>query len=174
MATADESPKTEKTSRSTKQAAQADTQPEQTAPENPAGPASKPEPLALPKGALIGMRTRESTSSEVSEVIVYPDGRVTHDARDKPDMRRPRLLTDAKIAEIRHTLEKIDFFRMSSAASQQNGNTVQIAARIHARTNSVEYAKENLPPSLAPLIEQLSALLPQAHPEQVSESSEKA
>jgi hypothetical protein len=183
MVPAEKSPSTKKPNRSTNQPSQADAQPDQTVDAGTKAQASQErQQLILPKGALIALRTSQA-SPEGREVIVYPDGRVTYDAHEKPDMRRPRTLTDARIAEIRHTLERINFLRMPSAEgtpsaegkpsteSEQSGDRVQIAARMGTRTNSVEYSKENLPASLSPLMEQLSALLPR---DQASEAPDKS
>ncbi len=186
MVSADKSSSTKKPSRSTDQATQAGAPPDQAARADTQGQAPKErEELVLPKGALIAMRTSGGSSPEGRDVIVYPDGRVTYEAHVKPDMRRPRTLTDARIAEIRHTLERINFLRLSSnegtpsgegassAEDKPSGGRVQIAARMGTRTNSVEYSKDNLPASLAPLVEQLSALMPRQHRDQPSEESGK-
>ncbi len=189
MVPAKKSSSAKKPNRSAKQPAQADALPEQaTRPEPqlpaPAGPQppvpQTREELMLPKGGLVALRTSGGTGSAAREVIVYPDGRVTYDAHGKPDSRRPRTLTDARIAEMRHTLERINFLRLPSVEGtpstqgEPSGERVQIAARLGTRTNSVEYSKQNLPAPLAPLVDQLSALLPQERQDQASETSGKA
>jgi hypothetical protein len=186
MVPAEKSPSTKKPSRSTNRASPPEAQPDQAVRADTQGQTPpEREELMLPKGALIAMRTSGGARPEAREVVVYPDGRITYDAHEKPDMRRPRTLTDARIAEIRHTLERINFLRLPSTEGtpsaegtpstegKPSGNRVQIAARIGARTNSVKYSKENLPVALAPLHEQLSALLPQEHRDQTSETPNK-
>ncbi len=179
MVPAEKSPSTKK-SRATNQRSKTDAQPAPAVRTDTQSQAPQERgELILPKGALIAIRTSQA-GPEAREVIVYPDGRVTYDAHEKPDMRRPRTLTDARIAEIRHTLERINFLRLPSAEGtpspegKQGGDRVQIAARLGTRNNSVEYPKANLPASLAPLVEQLSALLPQEHRDQAPEASAKS
>ncbi len=178
------SSRTKKQSRSSSQASEKNAPPDQAARADIQAHAPHAQiPLMLPKGALMALRMTEDAVPEAREVIVYPDGRVTYEARVKPDFKRPRLLTDARIAEMRHALERIDFLHLRSAEStpseqakpsaesEHGGARMQIAARLGTRTNSVEYAKGNLPAPLAPLVEQLSGLLPQEHRDPSADAS---
>ncbi len=118
------------------------------------------EELALPKGAMLAMRKRNTSAAR--EVVVYPDGRVTHSLREKPDNRLPRKLSDAQIANLRHMLDEIGFFRMPSAVGEPTDDSFvyEIGAHLGNRTHYVLCYTENMPGPLVPLIERLTELLP--------------
>lgn len=105
---------------------------------------------------------RKRNPSTLREVVVYPDGRVTYSIHDKPDNRLPRKLSDAQVANLRHMLDQIGFFRMPSAAGNAAGDSFvyELEAHYGNRTHYVVCATENLPGPLVPLIERLTELLP--------------
>ncbi|MCI0478881.1 MAG: hypothetical protein L0Y55_21775 [Anaerolineales bacterium] len=126
---------------------------------------AKPEPLQLPKGALIAFRKRGDAPASTREIVLYPDGRVSFGG---PDLGKemyahvPRKMNDAQIARLRKTLEHANFFRMSSAQGEPppDAFTYEIVARAGNRVNSVAVFDGAIPDALAPLIQQLSALMP--------------
>lgn len=125
----------------------------------------KPEPLQLPKGALIAFRKRGGVSASAREIVLYPDGRVSYGG---PDLGKemyahvPRQMNDAQIARLRKTLERVNFFRMTSAPGEPPADAFgyEISARAGKRVHAVAVFDGALPDALKPLIDQLNALMP--------------
>jgi hypothetical protein len=126
---------------------------------------SKPEPLQLPKGALIAFRKSGGAPARTREIVLYPDGRVSFGG---PDLGKemyahvPRKMNDAQIARLRKTLDHANFFRMSSAQGEPppDARAYEIVARAGNRVNTVTVFDGAIPDVLTPLIQQLSALMP--------------
>ena len=137
------------------------------------GPASDPapvtppalEPIGLPKGAFIAFRKSGGIKFTSSEMLLYPDGRITYGgaavSRDTRS-RSTRKLNDAQIMRLRRTLDQSGFFDMKSPAVTQSPDTYafELAARVGARHNAMELFTGAVPASVQPLIEQLEKLLP--------------
>jgi hypothetical protein len=133
----------------------------------------KPEPLQLPKGALIAFRQSGGAPVSAREIVLYPDGRVSFGG---PDLGKemyahvPRKMNDAQIARLRKTLEHANFFRMASAQepalslpegeSPPDAFAYEIVARAGNRVNSVTVFDGAIPDALTPLLQQLGALMP--------------
>jgi hypothetical protein len=119
--------------------------------------------LTLPKGALIAMRVSGGSQSRTREVVIYPDGRLSYSATAaRTGTRGSRQVNDAQIAQIRRTLEKINFFRMTSVPGEPGGDALayEIAARVGTRTHDVKCLTGNIPAALNPLIQQLDTFMP--------------
>ena len=124
-----------------------------------------PEPLQLPKGALIAFRKSGGAPVRTREIVLYPDGRVSFGG---PDVAKeayahvPRKMNDAQIARLRKTLDHANFFRMSSAQGDPppDAFAYEIIARTGNRVNSVAVFDGGIPNALTPLIQQLGALMP--------------
>jgi hypothetical protein len=130
----------------------------------PATPAPQPD-LDLPNGAMIAFRKSGGLRFTSHSVYVYPDGRVSIDQANVPKdahARLPRKFTDAQIKNLQHTLDKINFYRLPASQGKQNPDAYayEIAARVGKKSNSIEVFAGSVPESIAPLVEQLSALLP--------------
>ncbi len=127
--------------------------------------APKPEPLQLPKGALIAFRKSGGALASTREIVLYPDGRVSFGG---PDLGKemyahvPRKMNDAQIARLRKSLDHANFFRMSSAQGDPppDAFAYEISARAGNRVNSVTVFDGAISDALKPLIDQLSALMP--------------
>ena len=121
----------------------------------------------LPKGAFIACRKSGGAPASTREIVLYPDGRVSIGG---PDMAKemyahvPRKMNDAQIARLRKTLDHANFFRMSSAPGEPppDAFAYEIVARAGNRVNHVAVFDGAIPEALAPLIQQLSALMPKA------------
>lgn len=125
----------------------------------------KLEPLQLPLGAFIAFRKSGGTPFASREIVIYPDGRVSYGGPDLSKevyARAGRKLNDAQIARLRKMLDQAGFFRLASAQGEPptDAHTYEIVARRGNRSNAVRVFDDNVPASLAPLLEQLNALIP--------------
>lgn len=131
----------------------------------PETPTSIP-PLRLPRGGFIAVRERGGEAAVSREAVIYPDGRVAYDARGVPQRdynRLPRVLNDGQILALRHLLGQTGFWRTSTAGEPVRGaNTFEIAARLGHRSNVVQVDAGSIPGALAPLVERLTQILPEA------------
>ncbi len=133
---------------------------EQSAPAAP-----RREPLQLPRGALLAFRVNAPASAR--ELVIYPDGRVSFGGPDEAKQayaRVPRLLNDAHIARLRKTLERANFFRLSSVEDElpPDAQSYEIAARIGNRVHRVVVLESAVPEALQALLQQLNPLLSRA------------
>ena len=143
------------------------TAPHSDAPAVPDAPAaqSADEPMELPKGALIAFRKSGGLKFSSREVVVYPDGRVTHDGGDtakSPLTRAARRMSDAQVMRLRRMLDQTNFFGMRPPQSQPDpdGFVIEISARLGGKNNHVEVNASGMPGALTALVEQLTLLLP--------------
>jgi len=132
---------------------------------DPQSASPKVEPLQLPLGAFIAYRTSGGAKASSREIVVYPDGRVSFGGPDVSKQiyaRAGRKLNDGQMARLRKMLDQVNFFRLQIEPSNQPPDTLAhaIIARIHARSNHIEVFDGSIPDALAPLIQQLSALMP--------------
>jgi hypothetical protein len=131
-------------------------------------PAPPPvEPLQLPLGAFIAYRMTGGSKSSAHEIVVYPDGRVSFGGPDVSKQvyaRAARKLNDGQIARLRKLLDQVGFFRIPTAQGNPAPDALAhaIVARIGSRANHVEVFDGSIPDALAPLLQQLSALMPKA------------
>ena len=130
-----------------------------------ANSSSVAEPLQLPLGAFMAYRKSGGLKFSSREIVVYPDGRVSFGGPDVSKQiygRAGRKLNDGQMARLRKMLDQVNFFRATSAQGKPppDGFAYEIVARIHARSNQVEVFDGSIPDALAPLIQQLSALMP--------------
>lgn len=133
-------------------------------PEAQAPPQERDDAFALPAGAWIAMRQSGGLLFSSREVVVYRDGRAATSAvgGGRPaHTGAPRPLTEAELAALRRALEQIDFSRLPTAAGRQPADAYvyEIVARSGRRSQAVEVFDGSIPPTLAPLIRQLSRLL---------------
>ncbi len=129
-------------------------------------PASPPvEPLQLPHGAFIAYRISSGSKASSHEIVVYPDGRVSvggPDVAKQVYARATRKLNDGQIARLRKLLDQVSFFRMPTTQTSPapDARSHEIVARIGSRANHVQVFEGSIPDTLAPLLQQLSALMP--------------
>ena len=128
-------------------------------------PAPQVEPLHLPLGAFIAYRISGGSKSSKHEIVVYPDGRVSiggPDVSKQVYARATRKLNDGQIARLRKLLDQVGFFRLLSTQGGPAPDALahEIVARIGSRANRVEVFDGSIPDALAPLLQQLSALMP--------------
>jgi len=128
-------------------------------------PTTNAEPLQLPLGAFIAYRTSGGAKASSREIVVYPDGRVSFGGPDVSKQiysRVGRKLNDGQMARLRKLLDQVNFFRLQIEPSHQPPDALahEIIARIHARSNHIEVFDGSIPDALAPLIQQLDALMP--------------
>lgn len=121
--------------------------------------------LQLPLGAFVAYRKSGGTPFASHEIVIYPDGRVSYGGPDlskEAYARVGRRLNDAQIARLRKLLDQAGFFRLVSVQSEppSEAHTYEIVARRGNRSNSVRLFDDNIPAPLAPLLEQLNALMP--------------
>ncbi len=126
---------------------------------------AKLEPLQLPHGAFIAYRVTGGTNPNAREIVVYPDGRVSVGGPDEAKQiyaRAGRKLNDGQMARLRKMLDQAGFFRLATATSGQSSDAMahEIVARIGSRANHVQVFEGSIPDALAPLIQQLNALMP--------------
>jgi hypothetical protein len=96
-----------------------------------------PEPLQLPKGALIAFRKSGGLKFSSREIVIYPDGRVSYGGTDLPKQAStPPKLGDAQIAELRQMLDQSGFLRLLLAGGQQppDSYAYEIVAQIDAKS----------------------------------------
>lgn len=122
------------------------------------------EPLRLPRGAFLALRTTGSADSTPREVVVYPDGRISYDVRGVPQKEYTRLrraLNDAQVLGLRKLLDQTGFWKAESSSGQSpDGVMYEIAGRLGQRHNSIEIFQGDVPERLQPLVERLTKLLP--------------
>lgn len=143
--------------------------------------ASKPpveEPLKLPKGAIVILRRSGGLRFTSREVTVHRDGQITYSdatsrAIGKAGARRqsansqppPRKLTKRELSQLRIMLSKSDLASANASATagrkRQNPDAYayEIVARAGRKVHSVEVFDGRIPPSLEPLIRELSSYL---------------
>lgn len=127
--------------------------------------AEKPEPLQLPKGALLAMRQSGGHKFTSSEIVIYPDGHVAYgggDTSHKAYERGARKLNDGQVVGLRHSLDRVNFWRMPATTGKQNPDAFayEITARVGSKANSIQVFDGSIPDSLKPILEQLKKLMP--------------
>ena len=121
------------------------------------------EQLQLPKGAWIAFRQSGGLKFNSREIIIYPDGRVSHGGTGLPKQANtPQKLSEAQIAELRRMLDQSGFLRLLLAGGPQppDSYAYEIVAQIDAQSNYVEVFDGKIPESLMPLIQRLVKLIP--------------
>lgn len=126
------------------------------------------EPLARPRGALVAMRKSGGIRFTWRLVIVHQDGRVIYKSNQLGAPAAAHVighLQPAQLAELQAALAQADFTG-SPAGAKQNPDAFayEIIARIGRRNRSAEAFEGSIPATLQPLIRQLNALMPAAHP----------
>jgi len=127
---------------------------------------TKIEPLELPRGAFMAFRKSGGLKFSSREIVIYPDGRISYGGADTSTdwkSRAARKMNDAQISTLRKLLDRTNFFRAASSQGKQGGDAMvyEISARLGVRSNTIELFSGVIPESLAPLVEQLSKLVPE-------------
>ena len=119
--------------------------------------------LELPKGAMIAFR--KTSSGNVTEFFLYPDGRISFNVPDffKEAYAHPsRKLNDGQINHLRHLLDRVNFYRApaTQGKASTDGIAYVISASVGSKSNRIELFDGSIPDALKPLVKELSALLP--------------
>ena len=124
----------------------------------------QPDALRLPPGAWLAARKSGGLLFSSREIAVHDDGRLTasavgggRSARTSP----PRVLTSAQLAALRHAVARLDIHGLPATAGIQRPDTYvyEIAVRAGRSARTIEVAEGQVPPPLAPLVQQLNQLL---------------
>ncbi len=122
--------------------------------------------LELPKGALIAFRKSGGLRFSSHHLVVYPDGRVTHEGGDTAktalESRARRKLNDAQIVRMRKLLDQANFWNMPPTVGKQSPDAFayELVARIGNKHHQSEMFDGSVPDSMQPLIEQMNKLMP--------------
>lgn len=130
-----------------------------------AEPPPETEPLKLARGAFIALRKSGGMNFSTREVVVYPDGRVAHDARGVPQKEYNRLrraLNDGQMLSLRKLLDHSNFWRAEGGGEHNpDAFAYEIVARLGQRSNEITLFDGSIPENLKPLVERLVKLLPE-------------
>lgn len=129
--------------------------------------APEAKPLELPRGAMLTMRVSGGIRFTTQDMVIYPDGRVTHGGGDTGRtvyQRASRVLNDAQIVKLRRMLDQSGFFRMKPPKGEQSQDSYayEIVARVGTKHNRIEVFTGTMPEPLNSLIEQLMKWMPPA------------
>ncbi|MBK9714080.1 MAG: hypothetical protein IPO81_22670 [Kouleothrix sp.] len=135
-------------------------------PAPPPPSADDPEQLTLPRGALVAMRKSGGLSFSSREIVVFRDGRVAYrrsGAAGHAPAGEPTRLTAAQLDDLLAALRAVDFARLAPAAGGQPPDrfAYEIVARPRRRIKVAEVFDGSIPETVAPLIRQLRALMPE-------------
>lgn len=123
------------------------------------------EPLRVPRGAFLVLRKSGGLKFSTREVVVFPDGRISFDARGVPQKeynRLRRVLNDAQVLGLRKLLDQANFWKTESVGAQNpDAFAYEVAARLGQRANSIEVFDGSIPERIKPLLERLEKLLPE-------------
>jgi hypothetical protein len=130
----------------------------------PASASQEGDALALPAGALVALRKSGGLVFRSREIVVYDDGRVetsTIGGGRSASAGTGQTLSRAELDALRRAVGRVGLDQLPTTVGQQRPDAFvyEITALVDGRPRAVEVMDGQIPPSVAPLIRQLNALL---------------